>query len=143
MRFVFRKLTALAAVFTLLLSGCAAHSNVRANAASGSWGVQVEGIRLTAGGYYLDFRYRILDPELAVKLMDRSIKPYLVNEATGEKCYVPSSPKIGSLRSTPHTGKPIKGRTYFVIFSNLGHAVKSGCTVTVVIGDFRSTLTVS
>ena len=100
------------------------------------WGVKVEAMRLSAAGYMLDFRFRVLDPGKAAPLFDKEALSYLLDEATGARMGVPSSPKIGAMRSS---GKSIQvGRTYFVLFGNPGCYVKSGHKVTVVIGDFRA-----
>jgi hypothetical protein len=99
------------------------------------WGVNVLAIRESAGGYMLDFRYRVIDPDKAAPLFDRKIKPYLIDQATGAKCMVPESPKIGALRQTR---KPIVDRNYFIIFANPGKMIKKGNKVTVVIGEFKA-----
>jgi hypothetical protein len=99
------------------------------------WGIEVTNIRLSAHGSMVDFRYRILDPEKAKSLTDRNARPYLIDEASGEKSYVPNAPKMGSLRAK---GNPITGRTYFILFSNPKGTVKEGNNVTVVIGDFKA-----
>jgi len=99
------------------------------------WGVRIEGIRLSAGGYMLDFRYRVTDPEKAKALSDRSEKPYIIEQATGAKFIVPSPPKVGPLRTA---NPPQAGRKYFIIFANPGKYIKQGNKVTVVIGDFRA-----
>lgn len=99
------------------------------------WGVKVLSIRHSAGGYMLDFRYRVLDPEKALPLFDRKIKPHLVDEATGAVFAVPEPPKVGALRSTR---KPQPGKNYFVMFANPGGYVKKNSKVSVVIGDFRA-----
>lgn len=101
------------------------------------WGVKIEGMRLTAGGYMLDFRYRITDPDKAAPILDPAKKPHLIDQATGAMFIVPAPSKVGSLRPTAN-GSPIEGRTYFVIFSNPGMFVKAGNKVTVEIGDFRA-----
>lgn len=103
-----------------------------------TWGIKIEGMRLSAGGYMLDFRYRILDPDKAMPLVDHRKKPVLVDQTTGARFIVPAPEKVGSLRATANGGKPIAGRTYFVIFSNPGMFVKAGNKVTVEIGDFRA-----
>jgi len=102
------------------------------------WGVRVLGIRQSAGGYMLDFRYRIVDPEKAQPLMDRQFKPYLIHQESGAKFMVPSPPKVGPLRQTVRSGKPEAHRNYFILFTNPAKYVKPGNKVTVVIGDFRA-----
>ena len=64
-----------------------------------TWGVKVLGVRLTAAGHMLDFRYRICEPDKATALFDRLTKPYLVDEASGTKLAVPNPPKVGPLRA--------------------------------------------
>lgn len=83
----------------------------------------------------LDFRYRVVDPEKATKIMDRSIKPYLIDEATGAKFLIPSSPKVGPMRQT--TRRVERGRSYWLLFANPARYVKPGNLVTVVVGDVR------
>ena len=98
------------------------------------WGVQILGIRLTAAGFMLDFRYRVIDAEKASPLFDRKTKPYLIDQKTGAKFIVPNPPKIGPLRTS---NKPEQGRVYWMFFANPGRYVKPGNEVTVVIGDFK------
>lgn len=100
------------------------------------WGVEVVGVHVSAGGYMLDFRYRVTDPEKAMELFKRQNKPYLIDQLTGRKLLVPNTPKVGPLRQT--TRKPEAGRVYYALFGNPGCLVKTGGKVTVVIGDFRA-----
>lgn len=130
------------AVLLAWVSGCAAVSPqplasppAQAGGAGEDWGVEVRGVRCSAAGYMLDFRYRVLDPDRALPLFARGLRPYLVDEATGARYLVPSPPKTGPLRST---NRPLAGRTYAVIFANPGRAVAPGALVTVVIGEFRA-----
>lgn len=102
------------------------------------WGVEVEDVRLSAAGYMLDFRYKVINPDKAAPLQDMKFKPYLIDEASGAKLIVPSPPKVGALRQRVKSGKPIPGRTYFIIFSNPGRFVGHGNKVTIVIGDFKA-----
>ena len=87
------------------------------------WGIQIQSIRLSAAGYMLDFRYRVIDPDKAEHLFDRSIKPYLIDERTGSRFAVPNPPKVGPLRTS---NKPLADRIYFVFFANPGQFVKPG-----------------
>jgi hypothetical protein len=100
------------------------------------WGIQAVSLRQTAHGHLLDFRYRVLDPQKAATLLRRQNKPYLIDEATGNKLPVPSMPKIGALRQSALT--PEAGKVYFVMFQNPNGFVKSGSKVTVVIGNFKA-----
>lgn len=99
------------------------------------WGIQVSSLRLTAGGNMIDFRYKVLDPKKAAPLGDRENKAYLIDQATGAKFLVPTTPKIGPLRQKAQN--LTAGQSAFVIFVNPGKYVKAGDKVTVVIGDFR------
>lgn len=101
------------------------------------FGVAVQGVRLSANGHMLDFRYRVLDSDKAVPLSDRTKKAYLVHQPTGTTFGVPEAPTIGPLRQTEKFGKPQEGRTYVTLFANAGKLVKDGDQVTIVIGDFR------
>lgn len=96
-------------------------------------GIEVVAIRWSAGGTMLDFRYRVVDPEKALPLLDRSIKPYLIDEASGARFGIPSSPKIGPMRQTAPRAEV--GRVYWMLFGNPGRQVKKGNRVTVVVGD--------
>ncbi len=98
-------------------------------------GVELAGIRLTSGGYMIDFRYRVLAPEKAAPLFDRKVAPYLIHEKTGSKFAVPAPAKVGPLRQT--TLAPEAGRQYFILFANPGKYMARGDLVTVVVGDVR------
>ena len=100
------------------------------------WGIQIESLRLSAGGHMIDFRYRVLDPEKAAALAKRENKPCLIDEATGATFVVPRTPKIGPLRQTAQ--RLTAGKVYWMFFSNPGKFIKLGAKVTVVIGDFRA-----
>lgn len=99
------------------------------------WGIEISSVRLSAGGYIIDFRYKVFDPVKAKALAARENKPYLIDQASGYKLLVPNTPKLGPLRQT--TKKLKKGTIYFALFANPGRLVKSGSKVTVVIGEFR------
>lgn len=83
----------------------------------------------------LDFRYRVVDPEKAFTIMDRAIKPYVIDEASGARFAIPSSPKVGPMRQT--TRRIEAGRVYWMLFANPARFIKPGNRVTVVVGDTR------
>ena len=99
------------------------------------WGIKIQSLRATAEGFMLDFRYRIIDPEKSKMLLDRNAKPYLLNQATGEKMPVVRS-RFGPIRHT--TAKPTVDRNYSILFSNMNKSVKKGDKVTIVIGEFKA-----
>ena len=101
------------------------------------WGVRPASIRLTASDYFVDFRYKIIDPEKSKAILSRSKKNrevFLLDQKTGKKFPVPIT-KVGPLRST--TLAPKKGRQYTILFSNVGKSIKKGDKVSVVIGKFK------
>lgn len=100
------------------------------------WGIQIMSLRLTSAGYMLDFRYKVLDPEKASPILSRQVKPYLIDEATGQKTIVPSPSTVGSLRET--SMKPKAGTIYYMFFANPGQTLKEGDKATIVIGDFKA-----
>lgn len=142
-----------AVALVLALAGCAGTAENRAYSAEAgqafqqgaiadTLGIEAEGIRLSAAGYMLDFRYRVLDPVKAAPLLDRKIQPYLLDEASGARLAVPDAPKVGQLRATSRN-KVIVGRTYYMLFANPGRYLRTGSKVTLVAGDARiSSLTV-
>ena len=106
-----------------------------------AWGIKLLGIRLTAGGYALDFRYKVLDPRKAAPLVQRRFSPvpYVIVERTGAKLGVPFTEKAGSLRSSVTTAEQIRrGRNYTALFANPGKHARAGDRVTVAFGGFRA-----
>lgn len=100
------------------------------------WGVKVLGIRRTALGYMLDFRYRVTDAEKAAPILDRRITPYVEIKETGVRLLVPQAPKLGSMRQTSFAVKA--DRDYFIVFANPSQIVGKGDLVSVVVGDFET-----
>ncbi len=100
------------------------------------WGIKIVAIRLSAKGYMFDFRYKVIDPEKSLPIFDPKVNPYIIDQASGTKCFVPSAPKTGSLRQKTRT--PEANRDYFILFANPGRLVKAGNKVTLVIGDFKA-----
>ncbi|QYZ67233.1 MAG: hypothetical protein OI74_15350 [Gammaproteobacteria bacterium (ex Lamellibrachia satsuma)] len=101
------------------------------------WGVRLISLNLSAGGYMMDFRFRVLDAEKSILLFDHRIKPHIITDRTNIKLPVPMAAKVGAFRPT-NRGKNIKpDRNYYIMFGNPDRHVKSGETVAIVIGDFR------
>ena len=99
------------------------------------WGIEIEGLRRTSGGYMLDFRFRVLDTAKAAPLFVRATKPYLLDPVSGVMFQVPNPPKTGPLRTS---NPPKEGVVYWMFFANPGRYLKPGASVTVVIGDFQA-----
>jgi len=102
---------------------------------SNKWGVEPVALRLVAADHFIDFRYRVTDPDKAKELLSRDNKPYLIDESTGKVHTVPLT-KLGPMRAS--SVKPKANRNYVVIFGNTKKIIKKGSLVTVVIGEFRA-----
>ena len=101
------------------------------------WGVKLISLNLSAAGYMMDFRFRVLDADKAASFFDHRIKPYVLAERSNAKLPVPMANKVGAFRPT-NRGKNIKaGKNYYMMFANPDRHVKSGEKVTLVIGDFK------
>jgi hypothetical protein len=133
-------LSALAACASATSQGRGGAANAfaerEADRAAREHGIEIVGLRSTAAGHMLDFRFRVVDPEKAAPLLSRRSRAQLVDPESGRALEVPVPPKIGPLRTT--TASPEVDRTYFVLFGNRGGVIPVGRKVTVVIGDFRA-----
>lgn len=104
-----------------------------------AYGIRVEGLRLSAAGSMLDFRYRVLDASKAAPLLNGKIQPYLFDGSRGAKLGVPDTPVLGRIRQTSRNNNIKENRTYFVMFGNPGKAVQSGDKVTLLLGEVKIT----
>lgn len=100
-------------------------------------GIRLKGLRLTANGYVVDLRYRVIDPDKAQPLLDRKVRPVLVDEATGDRYYVPVPPIVGALRQTARNQGIRTDRDYFMLFANPDGKLKAGSEVALYLGDRR------
>lgn len=96
-------------------------------------GVKIRGVRLSAAGFMLDLRYRVLDGAKAAPLLDGKIHPYLL-ASNGARFGVPFSPKVGALRST-RRGEIHLDRDYSMLFGNPGRYLQRGSKITLVVGE--------
>ncbi len=101
------------------------------------WGIRVEGLRLSAAGSMLDFRYRVLDARKAAPLLDGKTQPFLLDEAHGAKLGVPDTPILGRLRQTARNNSILTDRSYFIMFGNPGKVLHSGDRVTLLLGQAK------
>lgn len=134
-----RQLTQLLTALTLLLSSFYAHAETidvsDPKRLANQWGIQVVAMRLSAAGYMLDFRYRVLDADKATSLLARKVRPELTVQATGKQLAVPTPPKLGPMRQTTRN---VKADTdYFIFFGNPARQVKSGDKVNIRIGELE------
>jgi hypothetical protein len=114
-------------------------SGLSMNSAEETFGIRVEGLRLSAAGSMLDFRYRVLDAQKAAPMLDGRIQPYLLDETHGAKLGVPDTPVLGRIRQTARNGKIFTDRTYFIMFGNPGKVLQSGDKVTLLLGAVKVT----
>jgi hypothetical protein len=129
---VIRTFAACSAVF---LASCAIHPPVARDAPGEALGVKVEAVRLSAAGYMLDVRYRVVDVDKARALFDRKLRPMLLDEG-GAQLAVPNVPKLGQLRTT--SARNVKAdRSYSMLFANPGRYVERGARLALVVGDTR------
>lgn len=121
----------LAAVVIAALAGCAGAGGLRAGEPAP---IAIQSVRLTAAGHYIDLRYRVTDVEQANRLLGPSVRPLLIDQATGRQMAVPMTAKLGPLRQTQARQKA--DHLYFVMFTNTAGLVP-GSKVTARLGDIN------
>jgi hypothetical protein len=94
------------------------------------YGIHISMLAVTAGGGVVDFRFQITDPEKANFYMhgDYEDLPVLIEEDSGT---------LIKPREHTHHADYEFGRTYYTIYRNPGGVVKTGSSVTVLLGDLR------
>jgi hypothetical protein len=97
------------------------------------WGIEPVHIRVTAGGYMIEFRYRIIDAEKALILSDRKDFPHLQALKSKARLNVPYGPTVGFLKSNRKFVKP--GKNYTTMFNNQGQHLIAGDLVQIEIRD--------
>lgn len=131
----------------LQLTGCASAPELveapaeqpAATSLEEEWGIRVEGLRLSAAGSMLDFRYRVLDANKAAPLLNGKLQPRLLDEAHGALLGVPEAPVLGRIRQTARNNSIMLNRTYFIMFGNPGKVLQSGDKVTLQLGQVKIT----
>ncbi len=98
-----------------------------------AWGVEPVHLRLTAAGYMVEFRYKILDAEKAAILSSRKRAdfPYLQSLKSRAILSVPYGPTVGFLKSNRKFHK--LGKNYIALFSNEGQHLLRGDKVKVLV----------
>ncbi|MCW2761543.1 MAG: hypothetical protein JWR85_1744 [Marmoricola sp.] len=104
---------------------------VDAQGMAARYGIRVSLIAVTAAGGLVEFRYQVVDPDKADRIVhDRELAPAFVVEETGATLVMSSPPH--------HHGAELKlGGTYYFLLANAHSAVRRGSHVTLVIGDAR------
>lgn len=87
------------------------------------WGVDSLNAKAVESGELIKFSYRVLDPEKAKILNEKTDEPAMYDPAIRAKLVVPSLEKVGQLRQT---ATPEEGKIYWMAFSNPGRVVKRG-----------------
>ncbi len=134
---------ALLVAAALQLSACATPPEVATRLADSSQppeaeaklGIRIAGLHLSAHGYVLDLRYRVVDKEKAAPLLNSKKKVYLLDEAHSAKLGVPESPIIGGMRQTSRNNVIYTDRDYFILFVNPGRAVRPGDVLKLAVDD--------
>ena len=106
-------------------------------------GVELVGVRLSGADFLIDVRYRVVDVARAQPLLERKVIPVLVNQANGDRYYIPQVPKVGQLRQSATSKQPAQaGKVYFMLFANPDRRLRIGEKVTLHAGDstFRDLL---
>jgi hypothetical protein len=129
------------------LTGCAAKARPTHVAESavrvtdvdsrGTWGIEPVSLRRTAADTLVDFRYRVIEPDKAVQLVNSKAPAFLLDEGSGIQFPVPESQTVGTMRQTSRNGPPQAGRIYFMLFANPGRFIQAGNTVSVVVGGAK------
>ena len=97
------------------------------------WGIQVRSLGLSMGNAMLDLRYKVVDPQKAVSLVNGNTRAFVFDPETGATIFMPSPPKEGAF---PPSGNRLSaGKTYFAAVANPRGTFKSGNKVSLVIGD--------
>ena len=97
------------------------------------WGIQPVHLRITAEGYMMEFRYKVLDEEKALILSDRKFFPSLLSMKSQAKFSVPYGSTVGYLKSNRKFLK--KGKNYIAMFSNENRHMLPGDQVRIQVKD--------
>jgi len=99
---------------------------------SDHWGIEITKVSVAAGGKALDLRYKVTDVARATSLLFLTNFVYIYNQSNEKALLVPFQ------RENQTSQKLVAGKTYFTLLPNKEERVKSGSTVTVVVGGSRA-----
>lgn len=97
------------------------------------WGIQPVFLRITAEGFMMELRYRVLDPEKATILSLSKDLPTMLSGKSKARFSVPYGSTVGYLKSNRKFLK--KDRNYIIMFSNENRHMLPGDQVRIQIGD--------
>lgn len=101
-------------------------------------GIEFIGLQLTAENYMIGLRYRVKDVARSRVLTEKNVQPVLVNEANGERYYVPQVPlRRGAQRPAMKANAPVgqPGKVYSILFANPDRKLRAGEKVTLYAGE--------
>jgi len=93
------------------------------------WGIRITHIAVLADGGLIDFRFQVLDPDKASGLFELATRPIMIVEQTGQR--------VDGLYHPPHGHDIVAGQSQYFIYNNAHGAIKSGSSVSVLLGDLR------
>ncbi|MCP4874943.1 MAG: hypothetical protein GY896_05640 [Gammaproteobacteria bacterium] len=100
------------------------------------WGIEPIHLRVSTGGFMIEFRYRVIDKDKAVVLSNRKHKPVLNSLKSKARLAVPFFPTVGFIKSNRKYLK--EGKNYTMMFSNENRHLLSGDLVTIQARDEES-----
>jgi hypothetical protein len=96
------------------------------------WGIEITKVGVAVGGKALDLRYKVVDVAKASSMLYLTNYVYIYNQSNDKALIVPFQ------RENQTSQKLVAGKTYFTLVPNKDKQVKSGSTVTVVLGGSRT-----
>lgn len=117
--------------------GTDTHTMPTSNEIEGRFGVRFTQVGITADGGMVDLRYRVLDPDKAMAIMNMAMSgggdnpeaPWLIVEGGGTEI---KNSEVMSMKQLPEPNS-----IQFVLFANPRGVLESGMFVTIVVGDLR------
>ena len=103
------------------------------------WGVQIISTGFTDSGYWIEFRFRVFDPDKAAALFDNMKDTYLeLDKDQKVRLWVPDS-ELADAQPINHRDRNVQaGNIYGLMFANPKGLVKPGQKVTLVAGEFKA-----
>ena len=113
------------------------HTMPSSNDIESRFGVRFTQVGITADGGMVDLRYRVLDPDKAMAIMNMAMSgggdnpdaPWLIVEGDGTEI---KNSEVMSMKQLPEPNS-----IQFVLFANPRGVLESGMFVTIVVGDLR------
>ncbi len=97
------------------------------------WGIEPVMLRISAGGYMIEFRYKVLDVDKATVLSVNKEFPHLLSMKSKAKFDVPYGSTVGYLKSNRKFLK--LNRNYITMFANENRHMLPGDQVKIMVGN--------